>query len=214
MSKFTCANQKFGAVTIQHLDELIDANKQVYFDLLERCRGLHGPTTTTVFIFMSQHFLIHHLKARKVFINCSHCTTLRVIALDEVHIQVQHGTSFRSKMGSAGLVFFQVISWTIADCVTAAYRTNGNNAHILPPTFVQIAHCQLIPGRVYFKRIPERLRPVRDQVVDINLLNEGSVCFQGIDSCLGILTRYYWEECSYILQLLSSISAFLGSFGT
>ena len=110
MSKFTYANQKFGAVTVQHLDELIDANKQVYFDLLERCRGLHGPTTTTVFIFMSQHFLIHHLKARKVFINCSHCTTLRVIALDEVHIQVQHGTSFRSKMGSAGLVFFQVIS--------------------------------------------------------------------------------------------------------
>jgi hypothetical protein len=35
MSKFTCANQKFGSVPVQHLDELIDANKQVYYDLLE-----------------------------------------------------------------------------------------------------------------------------------------------------------------------------------
>ena len=109
MSKFTYANQKFGAVTVQHLDELIDANKQVYFDLLERCRGLHGPTTTTVFIFMSQHFLIHHLKARKVFINCSHRTTLRVIALDEVHIHVQLGTSFRSEIRALQVLFFSKI---------------------------------------------------------------------------------------------------------
>jgi hypothetical protein len=29
MSKFMCANQQFGAVAIQHLDELFDANKQV-----------------------------------------------------------------------------------------------------------------------------------------------------------------------------------------
>jgi hypothetical protein len=29
MSKFTCANQKFGTVAVQHLDELFDANKQV-----------------------------------------------------------------------------------------------------------------------------------------------------------------------------------------
>jgi len=106
MSKFTCANQKFGAVTVQHLDKLIDANKQVYYDMLERCRGLHRSTTTTVFIFMSQHFLIHHPEARKVFINCSHCTTLRVIALDKVHIHVQHGTSFRSEIRALQVLFF------------------------------------------------------------------------------------------------------------
>jgi hypothetical protein len=57
MSKFTCANQNFGAVTVQHLDELFDANKQVYYDLLERCHGLRRSTTTTVFIFMSPQFL-------------------------------------------------------------------------------------------------------------------------------------------------------------
>ena len=98
MSKFTCANQKFGAVAVQHFDELFDANKQVYYDLLEQYRGLRRSTTTTVFIFMSPQFLINHPKAREVFIECSHRTTLRVIALDKVHIHVQHGTSFCSEI--------------------------------------------------------------------------------------------------------------------
>jgi len=35
MTKFTCANQNFGAVAVQHLDKLFDANKLVYYDLLE-----------------------------------------------------------------------------------------------------------------------------------------------------------------------------------
>jgi hypothetical protein len=30
MSKFTCTNQNFGAIAVQHLDELFDANKRVY----------------------------------------------------------------------------------------------------------------------------------------------------------------------------------------
>jgi superfamily II DNA helicase RecQ len=106
MSKFTCADQKFGAVAVQHLDELFDANKQVYYDLLEQCRGLRWSTTTTVFIFVSPQFLINHPEARKVFIECSHRTTLRVIALDEVHIHVQQGTSFRSEIRTRQVLFF------------------------------------------------------------------------------------------------------------
>jgi len=140
MSKFKCANQKFSAVAIQHLDKLFDANKQVYYDLLERCRGLRRSTTTTVFIFMLPQFLINHPEAREVFTECSHCTTLRVIALDKVHIHVQHGVSFCSEIRALQVLFcFQDISGTIAEGATTAYRT-------LPPTFVQIAHCQLIPG--------------------------------------------------------------------
>jgi superfamily II DNA helicase RecQ len=106
MSKFTCANQKFSAVAVQHLDELFDANKQVYYHLLERCHGLCRSTTTTVFIFMSPQFLINHPESRKVFIQCSHRTTLCVIALDEVHIHVQHGTSFRSEIRALQVLFF------------------------------------------------------------------------------------------------------------
>jgi hypothetical protein len=68
MSKFTSADQRFGPVKEQHLDELYDGNKKVYHDLLERCRGLRRSTTTTVFIFLSPQFLINHTDARDVFI--------------------------------------------------------------------------------------------------------------------------------------------------
>ena len=40
MSKFTCATQNFGAVAVQHLDKLFNANKRVYYNLLKRCHGL------------------------------------------------------------------------------------------------------------------------------------------------------------------------------
>ncbi len=72
MSKIMCADQRFGAVTIQHLDELYNANKQVYKDLLQRCRGLLCSMMTTVFIFLSPRFVINHPDARDVFIKCSH----------------------------------------------------------------------------------------------------------------------------------------------
>jgi superfamily II DNA helicase RecQ len=98
MSKFTCTDQHFGAVTIQHLDKLYNANKQVYKDLLQRSQGLLCSITTTVFIFLFPQFIINHPNARDVFIKCSHHATLHVVTLDKAHIHVQHGTSFRSKI--------------------------------------------------------------------------------------------------------------------
>jgi superfamily II DNA helicase RecQ len=98
MSKFTCADQRFGTVMVQHLGELYDGNKKVYHELLERCHSLQRSTTTTVFIFLSPQFLINHPDARDVFIACSHRATLRVVAIDKAHIHVQHGTSFRGEI--------------------------------------------------------------------------------------------------------------------
>jgi len=68
MLKFTCAGQRFGTVTVQHLDELYDANKKVYHELMERCRGLRRSTMTTVFIFLSPQFLINHPDACNVLL--------------------------------------------------------------------------------------------------------------------------------------------------
>jgi superfamily II DNA helicase RecQ len=109
MSKFKCADQRFGAVAIQHLDELYDTNRQVYNELLEQCRGLLWSTTTTAFIFLSPQFLINHPDARGVFIECSHRATLCVVALDEAQIHVQHGTSFRSKIRALQVQIFAKI---------------------------------------------------------------------------------------------------------
>jgi hypothetical protein len=108
MSKFTCADQRFGAVTVQHFNELYNGDKKVY-ELLERCRGRQRSLTTTVFIFLSPQFLINHPDARDVFIACSHRATLCVVAIDEAHIHVQHGTSFRGEICALQSMFFAKI---------------------------------------------------------------------------------------------------------
>jgi superfamily II DNA helicase RecQ len=100
MSNFTCAAERFGAVIILHLDKLFDANEPAYRELLQRCRGLHQSTPMTIFLFLSPQFIINHPDARDIFIECSNSKTLRIVALDEAHIHVQHGTSFRSKIWS------------------------------------------------------------------------------------------------------------------
>ena len=79
MAKFTCANQRFDVIIIQHLDELHGVNKRAYKELLERCRGLLRSTSMTVLIFSSPQFLVNHF------------TTLHLIPLEEVHIHIQHG---------------------------------------------------------------------------------------------------------------------------
>ncbi len=68
MAKFTCTNKQFGAVMMQHLDQLYDANKHVYQDLLKHCHGLFQSTSMTLFIFLSPQFLINHSDAQDVFI--------------------------------------------------------------------------------------------------------------------------------------------------
>jgi hypothetical protein len=109
MSKFTCTDQRFGAVTIQYLDKLYDANKQVYKDLLQHCQGLLCSTITTVFIFLSLQFVINHPDACDVFIGCSHRATLCVVAIDEAHFHIQDGTLFRSMIRALQALFFAEI---------------------------------------------------------------------------------------------------------
>ncbi len=109
MLKLTCADLRFGAVIIQHLNKLYNANKKAHKDLLQHCQGLLWSTTMTVFIFLSPQFLINHPNAHGVFIECLHCTTLPFVALDEAHIHLQHGTLFCNKIHVLQAIFFSKI---------------------------------------------------------------------------------------------------------
>jgi hypothetical protein len=106
MSKFTSASMHFRTVILQHLNELFDYNRNAYRALLERCRALLRSRTMTLFIFLSPRFVINHPDAREVFIECSNRTTLWVVTLDEAHIHVQHGMSFRSEICALQTLFF------------------------------------------------------------------------------------------------------------
>jgi superfamily II DNA helicase RecQ len=62
-------------------------------------------TTSTLFMFLSQQFLVHHRNTLDIFV-CARERTLRLIAIDEAHIHVQHGTSFRADIRALRAEFF------------------------------------------------------------------------------------------------------------
>ena len=95
MAKFDSACQLYGSVRSYHLDELIDNNKEKYDQVLQRCKELPRSTDSTVFIFLSPQHLCKCANAREIFVGCSAYGTLRTVVMDEVHLHVQHGLSFR-----------------------------------------------------------------------------------------------------------------------
>jgi superfamily II DNA helicase RecQ len=60
-----------------------------------------------MFIFLSPQFLMNHQNAPHIFVTCMQEGTLCLIAMDEAHIHVQHGTSFRDDIRALQVDFFR-----------------------------------------------------------------------------------------------------------
>ena len=95
MHTFKAYNSTWGNVGVYHLDEMIDCNQHIYALFLRSCSSMRQDTSSTFFVFLSLQFLINHRDALKVFLACAKARTLCVIAMDDAHIHVQHGTLFR-----------------------------------------------------------------------------------------------------------------------
>jgi len=77
MHKFEVANTTWGNVGAYHLDELYDANHRAFESLLRRCSTMKRNTTSTLFMFLSQQFLVHHRNILDIFVTCARERTLR-----------------------------------------------------------------------------------------------------------------------------------------
>ncbi len=109
MHKFESPSPTWGSVGVYHLDEFFDCNRQVYHKLPCRCSSIERSTSLTLFIFLSPQFLINHNDALGVFVTCAQERTLWLIAMDKVHIHVQHGSSFREEICALRFKFFRRI---------------------------------------------------------------------------------------------------------
>jgi superfamily II DNA helicase RecQ len=110
-TKFQSACHVFGSVNAYHLDELYDSSVQRYNKVLDHCQNMQCDTWTTTFVFLSPQDLCYSPRALDVFISCGSNGTLRTIVLDEVHLHVAHGLSFRDSSNLAlDEVYFQ---WTM-----------------------------------------------------------------------------------------------------
>jgi len=54
---------------------------------------MKADTKSTLFVFMSPHFLVHHPDALSIMLDASAAGVLRTVMIDEVHVLVQQGTS-------------------------------------------------------------------------------------------------------------------------
>lgn len=95
LDKFIFADQRFGKVRVYHLDELVDNAPEEYDSFLGACRNLSKDTANTIFAFLSPHHLINYPRSLDALLRAAEIGLLRSVVMDEVHLHVQHGTSFR-----------------------------------------------------------------------------------------------------------------------
>ena len=113
--KFRDANQAFGSVSVYHLDELAqgsDSKTQELFDMLST---LKRDTSSTIFLFSSPQFLIKHDNFRIALVSQARKGILRLVKLDEVHLHIQHGCSFREDINMLRDYFFVPIFTTVPE---------------------------------------------------------------------------------------------------
>jgi len=109
MHKFEDANTTWGNVGAYHLDELYDSNRSAFTRLMWRCLSIERSTTSMLFLFLSPQFLVNHHDTLNDLVTCARERTLRVIAMDEAHVHVQHGTSFRDDIRALRVEFSRQI---------------------------------------------------------------------------------------------------------
>lgn len=107
MSKFQSACQDYGSVRAYHLDEIYDSNIAQYNAVIQRCLSLRRDTASTVFVFLSPQHLCNSRDACNAFLQCAANGTMRRIVLDEVHLHIAHGLSFREECRELRDIFFK-----------------------------------------------------------------------------------------------------------
>ena len=106
MAKFVTANQAYGAVEAHNVDELFSQSRLKYNALMARLKALRRDTTSTIFLFSSPQFLCNHSDLTNLLIVKAAERVLRLVVVDEVHLHVQQGMSFRSEIRELKDVFF------------------------------------------------------------------------------------------------------------
>jgi superfamily II DNA helicase RecQ len=109
LRKFNCGDEQFGSINVVHLDEIAQASLSKRSEVLHRIAMMQKDTTSTLFLFVSPQFIMNHEDFRNSIISQAHNGIVRMIKIDEVHLHVQHGVSFRRDIRMMKDYFFNPI---------------------------------------------------------------------------------------------------------
>jgi hypothetical protein len=93
-------------VRAYHLDEVFEHSKATYNEIMLRCSTLPPSTSSTIFLFMSPQHLSSSNAGLQTLLKSSEKGTLRQVVLDEVHLHIEHGLSFREEIRKLNDLFF------------------------------------------------------------------------------------------------------------
>ncbi len=151
LSKLASASQEFGSVEYFHLDEYRTQPVNM-MSVLNCVSQLPCNTWSTIFLFCSPQIIQHDTRVRHCLFE-AHSTLIRTsFFLDEFHLYVEHGTSFREDISNLKESFFSKIfpysNRLVHPCFCAMSATftkkHQNNLHKLigfsmPPTGIRWA---------------------------------------------------------------------------
>jgi hypothetical protein len=108
VAKLRAASQAYGAIKYYHLDEHRD-RPQTIASILSRVDNLAPDTTSTTFLFVSPQLIMNNPNVRNCLIKAHSKSILKSVFLDEVHLYVDHGVSFRDDIAALKESFFSIV---------------------------------------------------------------------------------------------------------
>ena len=107
IEKIKHAMQQYGRVDVTHLDETEE--DIVSSSVIPRMLSLQSNTTTTNFLLCSPQYVADNSSFREALLECHRRHTLRLVAIDEIHLYTMHGRSFRDCIRHLNDCFFSIV---------------------------------------------------------------------------------------------------------
>ena len=107
LEKIKQAMQQYGCVDVTHLDETKE--DVIISTVIPRMLSLQSNTTTTNFLLCSPQYIANHSSFREALLKCHTRRTLRLVAIDEIHLYTMHGKSFRDSIRHLNACFFSIV---------------------------------------------------------------------------------------------------------
>lgn len=119
MAKFTVGDGCYGTIDAHHMDELRDTSPQKYRGLLCVIAAQSTKTTSTYFLVVSPQFFANYPEFCEAMVQAGLSCTLRLVIMDEVHLHIQHGSSFHDNNRQLKEIFlYQMSSSKTADVLS------------------------------------------------------------------------------------------------
>jgi hypothetical protein len=108
VAKLRTVCQEFGTVEFFHVDEYLEVPAELD-KIVCRINSLQADDDSTVFIFCSPQALQNRPKVQQALLRAHSKLVLKSVFVDEVHLYVDHGTSFREDISSLTQSFFSLV---------------------------------------------------------------------------------------------------------